>query len=132
MAIKQLGVAPSGTTDAATKAYVDTEVNAHAVMAIPFHISGSLTTGVKTAEFIAPFAMTITSMRGRVSAGTGVTYRPSKNGGSADGTTSASTTTTVVNTAQSLSLAAGDRLTVNVVNAGTGGANLSVTFGATY
>ncbi len=126
------GATESSADDVTTKDYVDTQVNDHAVMAIPFHVSGSLTTGVKTAEFIAPFAMTITSMRGRVSAGTGVTYRPSKNGGSSDGTTSASTTTTVVNTAQNLSLAAGDRLTVNVVNAGSGGTNLSVTFGATY
>jgi hypothetical protein len=132
MAIKQLGVAPSATTDAATKDYVDTEVNAHAVMAIPFHVSGSLTTGVKTAEFIAPFAMTVTSMRGRCAAGSGATYRPSKNGGTADGTTSAATGTTVVTTAQSVSLAAGDRLTVNVVNAGTSASDLSVTFGATY
>jgi hypothetical protein len=80
MAIKQLGVAPSATTDAATKDYVDTEVNAHAVMAIPFHVSGSLTTGVKTAEFIAPFAMTVTSMRGRCAAGSGATFQERRHG----------------------------------------------------
>ena len=93
---------------------------------IPFHIPGSLSTGVKTPEFIAPVDMVVEEMRGRCSAGSSVTYRPVKNG-STNGTTSASTGTSVVTTSQSLSLAAGDRVQLEIVNAGSGGTDLSVT-----
>lgn len=124
MARKQLGPAPSVDEHAATKKYVDDK----AVFAIPFHVSGSVTTGSKAPQFIAPFAMTITMMRGVCASGASATYRPTKNG-SVTGNTSASTGTTVITTAQSVALAAGDRLGVNVVSAGTG-VDLSITFGA--
>lgn len=97
---------------------------------IPFYIDGTISTGIKNPEFIAPVAMTIISMLGRCgTSSVGTVYRPSKNGGSADGTASSATTTSVVTTAQSLSLAAGDRLALNITTAGTS-TNLSVTFWA--
>lgn len=152
MAIKQLGAATSGSTDAATKGYVDSAITSglnaadgtgltdngsgvlavganYRSIAIPFHITGALSTGVKLPEFIAPVACTVVDMKGRCNSGASATYRPSKNGGTTDGTTSASTGTTVVSTSQSVSLAAGDRLGINIVAAGTG-SDLSVTMWA--
>lgn len=96
---------------------------------IPLFINGDLDTGVVKPEFIAPVDMRVEKMLARAKTGSGVQYRPSKNGGTADGTESALTGQTVVTTTQSLDLAAGDRLTVNVTNAGTG-EDLSVTFWA--
>ncbi len=93
---------------------------------ISYHFPGAVSTGLKTPEYLAPVAMEITLMYGRVSAGSGVTYRPVKNGAT-NGTTSGATGTTSVSTGQSLSLAAGDRLQLEVVNAGSGASNLSVT-----
>lgn len=167
MAIKQLGAAPSGSTDADTKGARDTAITAalnaadgsglvdngsgvlsvgagtgitvnaddvavtanYRSIAIPFFMSSTLTTGVKLPKWIAPVACTVVDMKGVCASGASATYRPSKNGGTTDGTTSASTGTSVVSTSQSLSLAAGDTLTVNVVAAGTG-SDLSVTFWA--
>lgn len=163
MAIKQLGAAESGASDAATKGYVDTQfaaadgsgltnsgnvlsvgagtgitVNADDVaitanyrsIAIPFFIGGAVTTGVKLAEFIFPVAATLVDMRARLNAGTGTTtIRPSKNAGSSDGSTY-NVTTTSGNQSQSVSFAAGDRLTVNVTAVGTTPSDLSVTFWA--
>lgn len=99
---------------------------------VTIYVSGTLSTGVKKPVFIAPEAMTIVKMVGICDSGTGTgcTYRPSKNKGSSDGTTSAATLTSPVTTSQSLSLAAGDRLGLNVVSAGTNAADLSVTFWA--
>lgn len=94
---------------------------------VSFHIPGTLTTGVRTPEFLAPVACTVVSMKGRVSAGSAVTYRPVQNAAT-NGTTSASTSTSVVTTSQSLSLAADDRLRLEIVSAGSGGTDLSVTF----
>lgn len=99
-------------------------------IAIPFYIAGSLTTGVKTPEFIFPVACTLVDMKGRIASGSNATYRPSKNGGSSDGTTSASTSQSTISTSQNVSFVAGDRLSLNVVSAGTDGADLSVTFWA--
>ena len=96
---------------------------------IPFYIAGALSTGVKLPEFIAPVAMTVVSMKGRCNSGSGAVYRPSKNGGTSDGTASAATGTTVITTTQSVSLAAGDRLALNITTASTG-SDLSVTFWA--
>lgn len=96
---------------------------------IPFHITGSQTTGVKLPEFIAPVAMTVTKAYARCNSGSGTAMRPSKNGGSSDGTILSSIGTSSVTNSQSVSLAAGDRLTVNVTTAGTG-SDLSVTFWA--
>lgn len=163
MAIKQLGAAESGASDAATKGYVDAQlqaadgsgltnsgnvlsvgqgtgitVNANDVaitanyrsIPIPFHIPGTVTTGIKTPEFIFPVACTVVDMRTRLSAGTGTTtVRPSKNGGSSDGSTN-NVTTTSGNTSQSLAFSAGDRLQLNVTAVGTTPTDLSVTFWA--
>lgn len=109
---------PSGADGAAGPTFVP----------IPFYISGSLSVGIKKPEFIAPVALTVTNMQGRCDSGASATYRPTKNGVD-DGTTSAATGTTVVSTAQNVTLAAGDRLGLDIVDAGTG-VDLSVTFWA--
>ena len=96
-------------------------------LAVPFFISGSLTTGVKLPEFLAPIAnLTVVSMFARLNSGSGAAVRPSKNGGTADGTILSSIGTTTLNNSQSITLAAGDRLGVNVTTAA--GSDLSVTF----
>ena len=124
----QNGGNPTATNHTATKGYVDGGRR----FTVPFFISGSVTTGVKTPEFIAPVAMTIIDMYGRLNAGTGTTtIRPSKNGGTTDGST-LNVTTASGHTAQTLSLAAGDRLTVNVTAVGTSPSDLSVTFLASF
>lgn len=97
---------------------------------VPLFINGGLTTGVVKPEFIAPVPMRVEIMLGRCGSGSGVNYRPSKNGGTSTGTTSADTGTSVVTTSQNVTLAAGDRLTVNVTDAGSSAADLSVTFWA--
>lgn len=145
--MKNLGAAASGTTDLMRKADVTAALNAadgtgltddgsgvlsvaaaFRTVPIAFHIGGTLTTGVKTPEFISPVAGTITPMRGRCSAGSGVTYRLVKNG-SSNMDTSSSTGTTVVSTTLSTNntVSAGDRVQIEVVSAGTGGTDLSVT-----
>lgn len=146
MAIKSLGPSASGSSDIMTKADVTSAVNAAAgtglsassgvlsvdtpfrTMPIAYHIQGSLTTGVKTPEFICPVAGTISPMRGRCSAGSGATYRLVKNGASNMNTSSA-TGTTVVSTTLSTNntVAAGDRVQLEIVSAGTGATDLSVT-----
>jgi hypothetical protein len=69
-------------------------------------------------------------MYGKLATGSGTTtIRPSKNGGSSDGST-LNVTTTAGHTTQSLSLAAGDTLGVNVSAVGTSPTELSVTFWA--
>lgn len=124
---KHLGVAPSATNDVTTKAYVDAAVTDF--IGVPFHFPGAQSTGVKTPAFIVPATCTLVTMRGRTSAGSvGATYRPIKNGSATSMTTSAATLTSVVTTAQSnIALAAGDYLQVEVVAAGTGATDLSVT-----
>lgn len=102
-------------------------------MPIPFHISGTLSTGVKFPRFIAPVACTLVNSRAYAGGGSGVTYRLVKNGATA-GNTSATVGAAVVTTALSTvtSLAVGDTLQVEIVSAGTSGAELSVTVEATY
>lgn len=117
---------PTSAQDSATKNYVDTHHN----IAIPFHVSGTVTTGVKVPKFIAPAAMTIVDMYGILASGSGTTtIRPSKNAGTTDGST-LNVTTSAAHTAQSLALAAGDTLTVNVTAVGTTPTDCSVTFWA--
>jgi hypothetical protein len=145
--VKNLGPAASASDDLTDKSDVDSEITAAAgtgltspssgtlavadayrSFPVPFFVSGTVTAGLKSPEFIAPVACTVVSMYGRCgSSSSGTTYRPAKNGGSTDGTLSASTTTTTVPTAQSLALAAGDRLALRVGTAGTSN-DLSVTF----
>lgn len=110
--------------DLPTKVYAD----AGRKVAIPFFIASTLTTGVKLPEFIAPVAMTVTNAYARLNSGSGAAIRPSKNGGTTDGTILSSIGTTVVNNSQSVTLAAGDRLALNITTAS--GSDLSVTFWA--
>jgi hypothetical protein len=161
MAVKQLGGAESNSNDAATKGYVDAQLQAadgsgltnsgnvlsvgagtgisvaadsvsvdadYRSIAIPFFLTGSATTGFKLPEFIAPVAMSVVACYARANSGSGTALRPSKNG-SAAGTILPSIGTTVVNNSQSVTLAAGDRLGVDVTTAGTG-SDISVTFWA--
>jgi hypothetical protein len=102
-------------------------------MPISFHISGTLATGVKQPRFISPIACTLVSAQAYAGGGSGVTYRLVKNG-STNGNTSASVGGAVVTTSLSTvtSLAIGDVLQVEIVSAGTSGADLSVTVKATY
>jgi hypothetical protein len=102
-------------------------------MPISFHISGTLATGVKQPRFISPIACTLVNARAYAGGGSGVTYRLVKNG-STNGNTSASVGGAVVTTSLSTvtSLAIGDVLQVEIVGAGTSGADLSVTIEATY
>lgn len=102
-------------------------------MPIAFHISGTLTTGVKQPKFVAPVACTLVNARAIAGGGSGVTYRLYKNG-TTTGNTSASVGSSVVTTSLSTvtSLAVGDYLQVEIVSAGTSGADLSVTVEATY
>jgi hypothetical protein len=102
-------------------------------MPISFHIAGTLSTGVKQPRFISPVACTLVNARAYAGGGSGVTYRLVKNG-STNGNTSATVGAAVVTTSLSTvtSLAVGDTLQVEIVNAGTSGADLSVTIEATY
>ena len=102
-------------------------------MPISFHIAGTLATGVKQPRFISPIACTLVNARAYAGGGSGVTYRLVKNG-STNGNTSASVGGAVVTTSLSTvtSLAVGDTLQVEIVSAGTSGADLSVTVEATF
>ena len=102
-------------------------------MPISFHIAGTLATGVKQPRFISPIACTLVNARAYAGGGSGVTYRLVKNG-STNGNTSATVGAAEVTTSLSTvtSLAVGDILQVEIVSAGTSGADLSVTIEATY
>jgi hypothetical protein len=102
-------------------------------MPISFHIAGTLTAGVKQPRFISPIACTLVNARAYAGGGSGVTYRLVKNG-STNGNTSATVGAAVVTTSLSTvtSLAIGDALQVEIVSAGSSGADLSVTVEATY
>jgi len=118
----------AGTLSAADKSKLDA-----LRMPISFHIAGTLSTGVKAPRFISPVACTLSSARAYANAGSGVTYRLVLNG-STNSNTSASVGQSVVTTTLSTvtSLAVGDVLQVEIVNAGTSGADLSVTIEASY
>lgn len=102
-------------------------------MPISFHIAGTLAAGVKQPRFISPIACTLVNARAYAGGGSGVTYRLVKNG-STNGNTSASVGAAVVTTSLSTvtSLAIGDVLQIEIVSAGTSGADLSVTVEATF
>ena len=102
-------------------------------MPISFHIAGTLATGVKQPRFISPIACTLVNARAYAGGGSAVTYRLVKNG-STNGNTSASVGAAVVTTSLSTvtSLAIGDVLQIEIVSAGTSGADLSVTVEATF
>jgi hypothetical protein len=118
----------AGSMSAADKTKIDA-----LEMPIPFHISGSLSTGVKFPRFISPIACTLVNSRAYAGGGSGVTYRLVKNGATT-GNTSATVGAAVVTTSLSTvtSLAVGDTLQVEIVSAGTSGAELSVTVEAIY
>ena len=124
--------AASGSTAGTMSSAHYTKVDAiH--MPISFHIAGTLAAGVKAPRFIAPVAMTLITARAYANAGSAVTYRLVKNG-STNSNTSASVGQAVVSTSLSTvtSLAIGDTLQVEIVSAGSSGADLSVTVEATY
>jgi hypothetical protein len=102
-------------------------------MPISFHIAGTLSAGVKQPRFISPVACTLVNARAYAGGGSAVTYRLVKNGAT-NGNTSASVGAAVVTTSLSTvtSLAVGDTLQIEIVSAGTSGADLSVTVEATY
>ena len=102
-------------------------------MPISFHIAGTLAAGVKQPRFISPIACTLVNARAYAGGGSGVTYRLVKNG-STNGNTSATVGAAVVTTSLSTvtSLAIGDVLQIEIVSAGTSGADLSVTVEATF
>ena len=100
---------------------------------ISFHIAGTLAIGVKAPRFISPVACSLTTSRAYVNSGSGVTYRLVLNG-TTTSNTSATVAQAVVSTSLTgvTSLASGDVLQVEVINAGTAGADLSVTVEGTY
>jgi len=118
----------AGTMSAADKTKIDA-----LEMPISFHIAGTLSTGVKQPRFISPVACTLVNARAYAGGGSGVTYRLVKNG-STNSNTSATVGAAVVTTSLTTvtSLAVGDTLQIEIVDAGTSGADLSVTVEATY
>jgi hypothetical protein len=102
-------------------------------MPISFHIAGALTTGVKAPRFISPVACTLSTARAFANAGSDVTYRIVLNA-STNSNTSASVGQAVAATSLTgvTSLAVGDVLQIEIVSAGTSGADLSVTVEAAY
>jgi hypothetical protein len=118
----------AGSMSAADKAKIDA-----LQMPISFHIAGALSVGVKQPRFISPIACTLVNARAYAGGGSGVTYRLVKND-STNGNTSGTVGNAVVTTSLSTvtSLAVGDILQVEIVSAGTSGADLSVTVEATY
>ena len=128
-----LSISAATTSDAGSMSATDkTKIDALR-MPISFHISGTLSTGVKQPRFISPIACTLVNARAYAGGGSGVTYRLVKNG-STNGNTSATVGAAVVTTSLSTvtSLAIGDVLQVEIVSAGTSGADLSVTVEATF
>lgn len=118
----------AGSMSAADKVKIDA-----LEMPISFHIAGTLSTGVKQPRFISPVACTLVNARAYAGGGSGVTYRLVKNGttnGNTSGTVGNSVVTTALTTVTSLAI--GDILQVEIVSAGTSGADLSVTVEATY
>ena len=102
-------------------------------MPIAFHISGTLSTGIKAPRFIAPVACTLVTSRAYANAGSGVTYRLVKNTSTVSGTSATVAQSVVATTLTTVtSLAQGDILQIEIVSAGTSGADLSITVEAYY
>ena len=102
-------------------------------MPIAFHISGALSTGVKAPRFIAPVACTLVTSRAYANAGSGVTYRLVKNTSTVSGTSATVAQSVVATTLTTVtSLAQGDILQIEIVSAGTSGADISITVEAYY
>lgn len=105
-------------------------------MPISFHIAGTLTAGIKQPRFISPIACTLVNAQAYAGGGSGVTYRLVRlsGGTTTNSNTSGTVGNSVVTTSLSTvtSLAAGDTLQVEIVSAGTSGADLSVTVEAIY
>jgi len=118
----------AGTLSATDKTKIDA-----LRMPISFHIAGALTTGVKAPRFISPVACTLSTARAFANAGSDVTYRIVLNA-TTNSNTSANVGQAVVATSLTgvTSLAVGDVLQVEIVSAGTSGADLSVTVEAAY
>lgn len=95
--------------------------------AIPFHVGGTFTTGLKIPKWIAPCNMTLRYARAILDSGSGATFQVYVNGAAATGmTTSAATSTTVLlHDFTDVNINAGDRVQVYIVAAG--GVDLSVT-----
>lgn len=128
LSISAATTSAAGSMSAADKAKIDA-----LEMPISFHIAGTLSAGVKQPRFISPVACTLVNARAYAGGGSGVTYRLVKNG-STNGNTSGTVGNAVVTTALTTvtSLAVGDILQLEIVSAGTSGADLSVTVEATY
>ena len=102
-------------------------------MPIAFHISGTLSTGIKAPRFIAPVACTLVTSRAYANAGSAVTYRLVKNTSTVSGTSATVAQSVVATTLTTVtSLAQGDILQIEIVSAGTSGADLSITVEAYY
>lgn len=124
MAIKQLGAAPSASTDTATKAYVDAAITD--LFPIPFHFPGAASAGVKTPVFISPWSGTILLSRFVAgTAGASTVFRVRKNGAQITGTPSAFTAS-VQSVNHNVAVAAGDTIQIEVTTAGTA-SDLSIT-----
>lgn len=131
LSISAATTSAAGTMSAADKTKIDA-----LEMPIAFHVAGTLTAGVKQPRFMTPVACTLINARAYAGGGSGVTYRLVKVSGGV--TTTSNTSATVGNAVVTTSLttvtslAVGDTLQVEIVSAGTSGADLSVTVEANY
>lgn len=95
-------------------------------VSIPFHFP-IISTGVKTARFIAPFNFTLTSIRARVESGSGVACRAVVNGSNL--ATLSSIGTSVVSTTYNTAVTTGQVIQIEITSAGTSASDLSITLG---
>lgn len=96
---------------------------------VPFHIANTVTTGLKVPKWIATAPCTLRGARAVLNAGSGATYRIYVNGVAPTGMTTSSAvgTTSSLHDFNDVTLAAGDVVQLNVIAAGTGASDLSVT-----
>lgn len=93
---------------------------------IPFHFP-EVSTGTKGALFIAPFDFTLTSIRARLSSGSGVSCRAVVNG--SNQSILSSIGTSVSSSSYNTSVSAGQIIQVSITGAGSNASGLSVTLG---